>query len=180
MDTSSPAREEPHMSEFVHRWHHNGTVVTFTWLGQVRVRPDRVYALAFTPERRMLLVTDQHWRPQCWLPGGGIEDGETAEQALARELLEEANARLESVVKIGSQRADEREGRCHYDAFYWCRITLAADFSPEYEITERHLVSPEDFLDRLFWGRSNPMAEMLLACALEIEESETGLTPRHP
>lgn len=59
------------MSSFVHQWTHDELVVTFTWLGDVDVRPDRVYALAFTPERKMLLVTDAKWKPKGWLASIG-------------------------------------------------------------------------------------------------------------
>lgn len=61
------------MPKFVHEWENDGVVITFSWLGDVDVKPDRVYAFAFTSDREMLLVTDPEWRPAGWLPGGGIE-----------------------------------------------------------------------------------------------------------
>ena len=161
------------MSEFIHTWEHNGAVVTFSWLGNVDVTPDRVYAIAFTPERKILLVTDPEWSPQGWLPGGGIEAGETPEQALARELLEEANATLQQSVKIGVQCTEDANGERSYQPFYWCRVILGNEYAPQHEVTERHLVEPEAFLDRLFWGRTDPKASLLLERALEIEQNNT-------
>jgi len=122
----------------------------------------------------MLLVTDPDWAPACWLPGGGIEDGESPEQALARELCEEANATVHQSAKIGTQRADSSTGQRSYHAFYWCRVALDSDFSPKHEIGDRHLVTPDEFLDRLFWGRKDPKAPMLLERALEIEQNFAG------
>lgn len=159
------------MSNYVHKWEHNGAVITFSWLGDADIRPDRAYAFAFTSDHKMLLVTDPHWSPACWLPGGGIEEGETPEQALARELIEEANAALHQLTKIGSQSADHSTGEQLYSAYYWCRVTLGKDFFPKHEITERHLVTPDEFLDRLFWGRTDPAAPLMLERALAMEQS---------
>jgi hypothetical protein len=50
-------------------------------------------------------------------------------------------------------------------------VTLGSDFSPKHEISDRHLVTPDEFLDRLFWGRKDPKAPMLLERALEMERS---------
>jgi 8-oxo-dGTP pyrophosphatase MutT (NUDIX family) len=157
------------MVDFVHEWEHEGEVIKFFWLGDAEVKPDRAYAFAFTTDRQMLLVTDAHTSPGCWLPGGGIEPGETPEQALVRELSEEANALMHASVKMGMQRAESSFGSTSFQAFYWCRITVNAEFSPTHEVTERVLVKPEEFLDRLFWGRIDPKGTMLLDRALQIE-----------
>jgi ADP-ribose pyrophosphatase YjhB (NUDIX family) len=159
------------LPEFVHEWEHEGRTFVFSWLGDVDVRPDRVYALAFTPDNQMLLVSNSDWEPLGWLPGGGIEEGETPEEALARELIEEANARVYRSAKLGIQLADDSSGRRSYQAYYWCRVTVDSEFHPEHEVSLRYLVPPEEFLDRLFWGRTDPKAAVLMARALEINNN---------
>jgi hypothetical protein len=61
--------------------------------------------ICFTGDRRIVLVTwdDEHWS----LPGGSLEVGETVEQALAREVREEACAHVVRHRYIGCQRVEE-------------------------------------------------------------------------
>lgn len=157
------------MTEFVHHWHYRGRTITMRWVGDADVVASRVYGIAFDPDGRLLLVGGVASDPGFWLPGGGIEGEETEEDALRRELMEEAGATILDLKRLGAQRSDDpRDGTAH-QAFYWCRISLDEQFFPEHEIGEFTLVAPEDFLDALFWGRTDPKAAMLLERALEIE-----------
>lgn len=160
------------MTELEHTWEQDGESVTFHWLGEVDVPADRVYAFAFTSGGKMLLVTDPKWAPAGWLPGGGVHDKESPMEALRRELLEEANAAVVKAIRMGVQRAEHSsEGNSHH-AFYWARVEVGSDFEPKHEVTTRYLVSPDEFLDRLFWGRIDPKAEVLLQQALHINDHE--------
>lgn len=155
------------MNDTPHTIVQNGRVITLSWVGDAEVTPSRVYALAFTPEGSMLLVSGAPIDGCCFTPGGGIEADETPEVALQRELMEEAAATIHALKRIGFQRADDPLKGAEYHAFYWCRITLA-DASVPTEL-DRFLVQPEAFLDSLAWGRTDPKAGPLLDRALELE-----------
>lgn len=161
-------RNEP----LVNHWTSNGRTITFTWLGNVEVEPARVYALAFTPDDKLLLVSSGPNDHQYWLPGGGVEAGETPEAALIRELWEEAAATVHTLKPIGVQHVTDTVGANEYHTFYWCRITLDDTFTPQHEIGVRKLVAPAAFLDTLFWGRVDPKAGILLDLALQLERQQ--------
>jgi ADP-ribose pyrophosphatase YjhB (NUDIX family) len=59
----------------------------------------RARAVIVDADGRVLFDRTHHWEraPFYWLPGGGVEPGETAEEAVRRELLEEASLRVEVV-----------------------------------------------------------------------------------
>ncbi len=165
------ARRLGHMGS--HDWEHGGLIHTFTWVGITEDPVTRVYALAFCPDNRILLVGDGGDDGLIWLPGGGVEGEETGDEALVRELQEEAGGMILAQELLGLQRVDRSDGTSEHHSFYWARITLDPDFTPEHEILELRFVEPGDFLDTLFWGRSDPKAPMMLEMALERDREYT-------
>ena len=71
-----------------------------------------VGALIFNREDRLLLVRSHKLRDQYVIPGGHIELGETMEQALRREILEETGLRISDIRYIGMQEFI-------YDEVFW-------------------------------------------------------------
>ena len=71
--------------------------------------PDQVFpeptvgAFIFNPQGELLLVRSHKWHDKWVVPGGHVELGETLEQALVREVLEETGLRVHQLEFINSQ-----------------------------------------------------------------------------
>ena len=79
----------------------------FAWSRLTRGKTLGVRAVAVDGEGRVLLVKHTYlagW----WLPGGGVERGQTCEDALIRELHEEAGLIIEGRPTLISVHANER------------------------------------------------------------------------
>lgn len=134
---------------------------TATWLGPpFRPNPPnatQVYAICFVRDGRIVLIRltlkdgSAYWN----LPGGGIKPGETLEDCLHREVLEEARAVVTSCAYLGCQRVDDPHHpngpERHYQTRFCARVELLP-WRPEHEAVERQLVKPGEFLSVLSWG----------------------------
>ncbi len=146
-----------------------GEQTTFTWVGHVQEMPARVYALAFTRGGEIVVVRASLDMRAWWLPGGGVEPDESPEEALRRELCEEAGAAVEALQALGSQRVEHQHGMRSYHRFYWCRVSLDPTGAGDFGEGRRRLVGPKDLLDTLEWGRSDPAAGLILDLAREVD-----------
>jgi 8-oxo-dGTP pyrophosphatase MutT (NUDIX family) len=135
---------------------------TATWLDPP-FRPEppdatQVYAICFDPDGLIVLIQTLEGGIPYWnLPGGGVKPGETLEECLHREVLEEACARIVGSVYLGCQRVDDPHHphgpERHYQTRFCARVELLP-WRPEHEAVERCLVRPEAFLATLTWGGS--------------------------
>jgi len=120
-----------------------------------------VHALCFSDDR-ILMVSDRDDRG--WnIPGGHIEEGEGMEEALKRELQEEAAASIEIIKPIGyyhihiegPEPADLRlpypDG---YLQLYFCTLLALDTFTSDFETTARQLLPPAKARE-LHWVKSN-------------------------
>jgi ADP-ribose pyrophosphatase YjhB (NUDIX family) len=115
------------------------------------------------------VVLDDTWRVRDSAEHGSMEPGETLEQTLAREVAEEACARVARSQYIGCQRVEEldRDRAPYYQTRFWARVELR-DFRPEHEMTARRLVAPNEFRTTLFWG-AETTAGLILERGLAFE-----------
>lgn len=111
------------------------------------------------------------------LPGGYPEKDETLEQALIREIAEEACAEVLDFQYLGSVKCEELtplpEGALpiFYQARY-CVISENNPFKPEFEIVERLEIEPGEFVAALRWPAKR-LAEIILRDALAVFQARS-------
>jgi ADP-ribose pyrophosphatase YjhB (NUDIX family) len=138
-----------------------------------RAETTQALGICFTGDHRIVLVT---WDGEHWsLPGGRPEPGETLEEALVREVREEACARVARCRYLGCQRVEELDGdrAAYYQTRFWAAVELD-EFRPEHEMSARRLVAPEQFRATLFWG-AEVTAGLILDRGIAIELGEHEL-----
>ena len=77
-----------------------------------------VRAVVFDEDHNSVLLVRHTYVPGFQLPGGGVEPGETMEQALGRELEEEGNIILEAPPTLKSVHFNNRVSRRDHVALY--------------------------------------------------------------
>lgn len=78
-----------------------------------------VRAIVFDEHRNSVLLVRHTYVPGFQLPGGGVEPGETMEQALARELEEEGSIILEAPPVLKSIHFNSRTSRRDHVGLYF-------------------------------------------------------------
>lgn len=107
-------------------------------------------------------------RKEYCLIGGTIEEGESFEQSLRREVQEESNMEILSFKPIGYQKVIGMEDQSFkYQLRYACVVRPLGPFlaDPMGDIVEIKLVKPEDYKEYLKWG---DIGNRIVERALEI------------
>lgn len=120
-----------------------------------------VRALVRNKEGHVLLVRHSYV-PGWYLPGGGIERGQTAEETVRRELLEETGVEITGdVVLLGlyaNRTASSRDHVALYDCPRWRR---SVPFKPNREIVECNFFAPDALPQDTTRATRERLAEML-------------------
>ena len=128
-----------------------------------------VHAYCFYGDKIVVVFCDSkgYWTP----PGGGIESGETYEQAVVREVEEETNMKVLSQKLIGFQDIYEPD-RIIRQVRSFCIVEPIGDFvaDPDGDVTEIKLIDPKDYKKYFDWGN---IGERVMSRALEMKESQS-------
>jgi len=110
-----------------------------------------VHAYCFCDGKLVLVYTEKkkYWTP----PGGGIEPGETFENAVVREVKEEANMKVLHQELIGFLDVYETD-RVVRQIRSLCIVEPIGDFvaDPDGDITAIKLIDPADYKKYFDWG----------------------------
>jgi 8-oxo-dGTP diphosphatase len=119
------------------------------------------HCVAFDDDDRVVLAL--HRDRQWTIPGGHLEDGESAEEAMMREALEEAGAVVEQALLFAHDRIDPEDGvPAHprypvpsYQVFFVARLVSLGVPSAIEECSESRLFTPSEARAAPGWMQSN-------------------------
>jgi len=127
----------------------------------------QAYGVCFVGDKIVIVYSSKsnHWI----LPGGSIEEGETFEECLKREVKEESNMRVLSFAPIGYQEV-LCESKIIYQLRYLCIVEPYGDFvsDPDGSITEIKLIDPTDYKQYFDWGE---IGDRIMERALEMKKN---------
>lgn len=135
--------------------------ILFIWHPEIMIsdlKAKNIYGYCLTNERKVVLVRDKD-ETRFTLPGGGVQKGESAKEALIREFKEEVQFIPIDIELLGSLevKVSNKRGKItdhHQQVRFTCYIDNPGDFIPEkdgWETVERIFVSPEDLPKYLEW-----------------------------
>ncbi len=126
----------------------------------------QVYGVCFCDDK---LVIGFGGKKNDWgLIGGTIEPGETFEETLKREIIEESNMEVKDWLPIGYQKITDKNGTIKYQLRAVCLVQKLGDFieDPAGSIKEIKLVDPAKYKQYFDWGE---VGERIISRALELK-----------
>lgn len=109
-----------------------------------------------------VLLVRHGYTPGWHLPGGGVEPGETFEEALAKELLEEANVRVTGAPKLHALFQNRNASSRDHVAVYVVRaFDYGGPLAPSFEIQEAKFFPLHALPEGTTQGTRRRIAEVL-------------------
>ena len=137
-------------------------VVSVADLGDRKIKG--VHAYCFYKDKLVIVWAEnkQYWT----LPGGGVEPGESVEEAVAREVREESNMKILKHTLIGVQDIFEGE-KVISQTRSICIVEPFGPFvsDPDGDITEIKLIDPSELKQYVDWGE---IGDHLLKRAIQL------------
>lgn len=128
-----------------------------------------VHAFCFYDDKIVIVYSKEkgYWAP----PGGGIEPGETIDEAVIREVREETNMKVLYQELIGYQDIFE-PNRIVRQSRSFCIVEPHGPFiaDPGGDVTETKLIEPEDYKRYFDWGE---IGERIVKRAIEMRDHRT-------
>ncbi len=102
------------------------------------------------------------------LVGGHIEKGETFEETLEREVLEETNMQVLKSIPVGVQEVTTPDGRVVYQLRFCAIVEPLGKFEkdPAGSVTEIKLIDPKDYKKYFDWDE---IGERIIHRAIELK-----------
>jgi 8-oxo-dGTP pyrophosphatase MutT (NUDIX family) len=121
----------------------------------------QAYGVCFNNAGEILII-DERGNGSWKIPGGTPEPGETPEQTLARELMEEADVELGEVIPLGVQQVqqlfpDQEPGSPHYQWRFTGRISVLHPQTPDPatgKMYPRKFVPADQINKTVQWGET--------------------------
>lgn len=153
--------------------HWNGTEydIEYTQSDSFDILPQekitQCYGVCFCDDEMAIVLNGK--RGTWGLVGGSVEEGETLEQTLTRELHEEGNLKLIKAIPIGYQKVHNiQKGTEEYQLRYCCLVAKYGEFEKDAggNITELKWIDPLHAKEYFDWGE---IGDSIIARALEIK-----------
>ena len=117
-----------------------------------------VFLIALNGSKILAIKNERGWE----IPGGHIEQGETCEEALIREVAEEAGASFSDAKLLAIIESDNQDVyRDKIMLIYVTKDFKLGEFTQSEDAFEREVVKIKEFLQRYKEGRSNDVKHIM-------------------
>ena len=121
------------------------------------------YGVCFCGNKLVIVSNNGKWS----LVGGHIENDETPEEALVREVQEETNMKVLKQIPIGYQEVVKPDRTIDYQLRSFCIVSPIGEFvkDPAGSVTEIKLIDPKEYKNYFNWGK---IGDRIMERAIEI------------